>query len=93
MLSESIHLRAITFFLDIYPEHFQIIYRNFPELWCKTIEDVIIRIGAIENGTEDYFWDKLADIAVTNSPGFIETMKNDLKIILDKSAYQLWDLF
>ena len=63
IVTETINLGCVTFFLDTYPAENLFVYRNYPELSHSTGDAIAQRIAGIERGTWRYPIENFAELS------------------------------
>ncbi len=60
--TEALQFGVASFVIDLEPTEANFLYRDFPEMCVKDANEIVSRIGAIEDGSRPYCFDAMKDL-------------------------------
>lgn len=78
VVAEAAQLGAKTFVLDSLPATQPFYYRDFPEICVRSGSEAADRIRAIDNGTDDYPWEKLVTLVDRTGQNPYDAIRQDM---------------
>ena len=80
ILAESIELKSIAFFLDVYDGEVVSLFRDYPGINVTRGEQIVEKIKAYEAGTWAYPYEQLSDLCNLSGRSFYDHIYEDLGI-------------